>query len=111
MLNELRIGDTRRSVARSAAQLDTFASALPGLPSGVKFADTLPTFLIGGYQQLGSPMNTATDFSTSVTQIADTFTWLKDRHTLKMGADVRWERLNVVQPPSPTGTFTFTRIQ
>jgi hypothetical protein len=113
MLNELRVGDTRRRVARSAAQLDRSGSdslAIPGLPSAAKFADTLPTFLIGGYQQLGSPMNTATDFSTSVTQIADTFTWLKDRHTLKMGADLRWERLNVVQPPSPTGTFTFTSL-
>ena len=40
-----------------------------------EFPDTLPTFLIGGYQQLGSPPNTATDFGTSVTQIADTLTW------------------------------------
>ena len=50
-----------------------------------QFPNTLPTFLIGGYQQLGSPPNTATDFSTSVTQIADTLTWLKGRHTLKIG--------------------------
>ena len=63
----------------------------------------MPTFLIGGYQQLGSPPSTASDFGTSVTEIADTLTWLKGRHTFKMGADLRWERLNVVQPPSPTG--------
>ncbi len=30
-----------------------------------------------------------------MTQIADSLTWLKGRHTLKMGADLRWERLNV----------------
>ena len=75
-----------------------------------QFPDTLPTFLIGGYQQLGSPPNTASDFGTSVTQIADSLTWLKGRHTLKMGADLRWERLNVVQPPSPTGSFTFSNL-
>ena len=70
----------------------------------------MPTFLIGGYQQLGSPPSTASDFGTSVTQIADTLTWLKGRHTLKMGADLRWERLDVVQPPSPTGSFTFSNL-
>jgi hypothetical protein len=113
LLNELRIGDTRRAVGRTAAQLTTSASTalnLPGIPSTADFANTLPTFLIAGYQQLGSPPNTATDFSTSVTELADTLTWLKRRHTIKMGADLRWERLNVVQPPSPTGSFTFSNL-
>jgi Carboxypeptidase regulatory-like domain len=113
MMNELRIGDTRRSVDRVAAQLSGSASSslgLPGLPSTASFPDTLPTFLIGGYQQLGSPVSTASDFSTSVTEIADSLTWLKGRHTLKMGADLRWERLNVLQPPSPTGQFTFSSL-
>ncbi|RPH53643.1 MAG: carboxypeptidase regulatory-like domain-containing protein, partial [Acidobacteria bacterium] len=113
MLNDVRIGDTRRTVGRTAAQLTTSASAglnLPGIPSTAEFPNTLPTFLIAGYQQLGSPPNTASDFSTSVTQIANTLTWLKARHTLKMGADIRWERLDVVQPPSPTGSFTFSTL-
>ncbi|MBI2188350.1 MAG: carboxypeptidase regulatory-like domain-containing protein [Acidobacteria bacterium] len=113
LLNELRIGDTRRAVGRTAAQLSSSASSalnLPGIPSTAKFPNTLPTFLIGGYQQLGSPSNTATDFSTSVTEIADTLTWLKGRHTIKVGADWRWERLNVLQPPAPTGSFTFSNL-
>jgi hypothetical protein len=113
VFNELRIGDTRRSVDRTAAQLGGSASAtlgLPGIPSDARFPDTLPTFLIGGYQQLGSPPNTASNFNTSVTQMADSLTWLKGSHTFKIGADLRWERLNVLQPPSPTGTFTFSNL-
>ena len=113
LLNEVRLGDTRRTVRRTAAQLATSASAglnLPGIPSTAEFPNTLPTFLIAGYQQLGSPPNTATDFSTSVTEVADTFTWLKGRHTIKFGGDLRWERLNVLQPPSPTGSFTFSNL-
>ena len=113
VLNELRVGDTRRSVVRNAADLNTSASAglsLPGIPSTARFPNALPTVLIGGYQQLGSPPNTATDFSTSVTQIANTLTWLRGKHALKMGADIRWERLNVIQPPSPTGSFTFSSL-
>ena len=113
MFNELRVGDTRRTVARSAAQLEgspLTSLGLPGIPSNAQFPTTLPTFLIGGYQQLGSPVSTASDFGTSVTQIADSLTWVKGRHTLKMGADLRWERVNVVQPPSPTGSFTFSNL-
>ncbi len=113
LLNDLRIGDTRRAVGRTAAELGTSASSalnLPGIPATAKFPNTLPTFLIGGYQQLGSPSNTATDFSTSVTEIADTLTWLKGRHTVKIGADLRWTRLNVLQPPAPTGSFTFSNL-
>ena len=45
-----------------------------------------------------------------MTEIADSLTWLKGRHTIKMGADLRWERLNVIQPPSPTGQFTFSNL-
>jgi hypothetical protein len=113
VLNEVRVGNTRRTVGRTAAQLSTSAGAalsIPGIPSTAKFPDTLPTFLISGYQQLGSPPNTASDFNTSVTEVADSLTWLKGRHTLKMGMDWRWERLNVIQPPSPTGSFTFNAL-
>ncbi len=59
LLNELRVGDTRRTVARSAAELGGTASAslgLPGLPATARFPTTVPTFLIAGYQQLGSPV-------------------------------------------------------
>jgi hypothetical protein len=113
VLNEVRIGDTRRTVGRTAAQLSTSAGAalsIPGIPSNARFPNTLPTFLIAGYQQLGSPPNTASNFHTSVSEVADAVTWLKGRHTLKMGLDFRWERLDVVQPPSPTGSFTFNAI-
>jgi hypothetical protein len=110
MLNELRLGDTRRSVGRTAATFDASTLDIPGIPATANFADTLPTFFISGYQQLGSPPNTASTFNTSVTEAADTLTWLKGTHLMRAGFDWRWERLNVVQPPSPTGSFTFNAI-
>ncbi len=112
-LNELRVGDTRRRVRRSAAGVNDSASravGIPGIPTSAAFADTLPTFLIAGYQQLGSPPNSASRFETSVTQIADTFTWVRAGHTFKFGGDLRWERLNILQPPSPAGSFTFSSV-
>jgi hypothetical protein len=113
LLNELRIGDSRRSVQRSAVSLSSAAGAalnIPGIPSTAKFANTLPTFAPSGYQQIGSPTNTASDFSTTVTEVADSLTWLRGRHTVKTGLDWRWERLNVIQPPWPTGSFAFTTV-
>lgn len=112
-LNELRIGETRRAVRRSAAELDGSASIslnLPGLPATARFPNTLPTFQISGLRQLGSPANTASDFSTGVAEIADSLIWLKGRHAVKSGFDFRWERLNVIQPPSPTGSFQFSSL-
>jgi hypothetical protein len=112
-LNELRVGDTRRTVRRTAARLPGAASNtlnISGIPSYAQFPDTLPTFLIGGYEQLGSPPNTASNFSTRVTEVVDALTWLSGRHTVKLGLDWRWERLNVIQPPSPTGAFTFSNL-
>jgi hypothetical protein len=113
LLNEVRIGDTRRAVQRSAVSLNSPAGAalsIPGIPSNARFPNTLPTFAPAGYQQVGSPANTASDFSTNVTQVADSLTWLRGRHALKMGLDWRWERLNVIQPPWPTGSFVFTTV-
>ena len=114
LLNEVRFGDTRRSVLRSAAQLTSAAGSalnVAGIPSTARFPNTLPTFTFAGaYSQLGSPANTASDFNTSVSEAADTLTWVRGRHTFKAGFDWRWERLDVIQPPSPTGSFAFTAI-
>jgi hypothetical protein len=112
-LNELRVGDTGRAVRRSAARLEGPVSSalnLPGIPSTAQFPDTLPTFQISGYQQLGSPANTASDFSTNVAEVADSLSWFKGRHALKTGFDFRWEGLDVIQPPSPTGLFVFNTL-
>src|SRR5262245_27187943 len=113
LLNEVRIGDTRRSVQRSAVSLSSPAGAalnIPGIPANARFPNTLPTFAPSGYQQIGSPTSTASNFGTSVSEVADSLTWLKGRHTMKMGLDWRWERLNVIQPPWPTGSFAFTTV-
>ncbi len=56
LLNEVRVGDTRRTVGRTAAQLASSAGgalSIPGIPSTARFPNTLPTFQISGYQQLG----------------------------------------------------------
>jgi hypothetical protein len=113
LLNELRVGYTRRSIDRRATQLDSAPSAslrLPGIPTNGAFENTLPTFAIAGLQQLGPSANTASDFRTDVTQVFDALSLQHGRHSIKAGLDFRWERLNVIQPPSPTGNFSFSSL-
>lgn len=112
-LNELRIGYTRRSIDRQATSLDAPPSQslqLPGIPTNGAFENTLPTFSIAGLQHLGPSANTASDFSTDVTQIFNAVSLQRGRHSIKFGIDFRWERLDVIQPPSPTGIFNFSTL-
>ena len=111
VLNELRAGYTRRSLDRRALLLDAPPSqslGIPGIPQNGAFQNELPTFTIAGLQQLGPSANTDSLFNTDVTQVFDSLGWQRGRHSLKFGGDFRVERLNVVQPPSPTGIFNFT---
>ena len=112
-LNEFRLGYTRRSVDRDATSLDSPPSQsirLPGIPTNGAFENTLPTFTVAGLQQLGPSANTASKFRTDVTQIFNAVSTQYGRHSLKAGIDFRWERLDVIQPPSPTGNFTFSTL-
>jgi hypothetical protein len=113
ILNEFRFGYTSRSVDRNSFLLDSPPSqslGIPGIPSNAAFENVVPTFLIAGLQQLGPPTNANTDFSTNVMQIYDAVSIQHGRHSLKAGGDFRRERLNVIQPPSPTGQFTFNTV-
>jgi Carboxypeptidase regulatory-like domain/TonB dependent receptor-like, beta-barrel len=113
LLNEVRVGYTRRTVNRTGLTLDdppALALGLPGIPSNAAFDHALPTFTIDGLQQLGSPPNTNSDFRTDVTHIVDVLSWQRGAHAIKLGADLGFERLDIIQPPSPTGSFRFSTL-
>ncbi|MEP6947603.1 MAG: TonB-dependent receptor [Acidobacteriota bacterium] len=111
VVNEARFGYTSRTVnRRSKALIGSDTAVLRGLPAGAQFQDTLPTFAIAGFQQLGAAPNTVTDFSTNVVELYDAISWVKGRHSLKFGGDLRRESLDVVQPASPTGNFVFSNV-
>jgi hypothetical protein len=107
--NELRAGFTRRGFSRASMQSAGVleSTGIPGIPA-TAFPDAFPTFELAGYQQLGPPPSSNARFTTSVTEIVDAFSKVYNSHTLKIGADVRRERMDALQPPSPTGAFQFT---
>lgn len=108
-LNELRFGYTRRAVDRSSGVLDQ-PIGLAGLPVSGVFSSTLPTFVIDGYEQIGPPVSANADSKTDVTQIINVLSWQRGQHFLKVGIDWRWQRLDIVQPPAPTGLFRFSTL-
>jgi hypothetical protein len=88
VINEVRGGYTRRHVGREDLLLSSAASdatGIPGIPSNGAFNNELPTFLIAGFQQLGPSANTDSIFRTDVTEIADTVSYLRSRHSIKFG--------------------------
>jgi hypothetical protein len=111
--NEFRAGYTRRAVTQVGTQLDSPPSqaiSLPGIPSNAAFSNILPTFTINGVQQMGSPSNASLTSRTDVAEIVDMLSFWRGRHTIKAGLDFRWERLDIIQPPQPTGVFNFNTL-
>ncbi|MFN0101675.1 MAG: carboxypeptidase regulatory-like domain-containing protein [Bryobacteraceae bacterium] len=111
-VNQFRFGYTRRKFDRDSLRTGQPAgqlSLIPNIPVSA-FSDVLPTYDIVGLQQLGPPASGNASFTTSVTQIVNNYSWVRGGHSLKAGADIRLENLDVLQPPSPTGNFQFTNI-
>lgn len=111
-VNQLRFGYTRRGFGRNAmntGQPATVVTKIPNIPL-TSFDDVLPTYDVVGFQQLGPPASANANFTTSVTQFVDNFSWSKGGHSLKFGTDVRLEHLEALQPANPTGNFQFTNI-
>lgn len=102
-LNQARFGYSHRSLHQTSLQ--DGGVAVPGIPPNA-YSSVLPVFSVAGYQQIGPTAAANTDFRTSVTELLDTFSLVRGRHTLKFGADLRREALEVFNPPNPTGSFT-----
>jgi hypothetical protein len=113
LTNEVRAGYTRRSVNRQGlleSQTPSQGLNLPGIPTNAAFNNELPTFIVSGFQQLGPQANVNSIFRTDVTEIADTVSYVHGRHAVRFGVDNRISRLDVIQPPSPTGSFSFSTL-
>lgn len=111
LLNDLRLGYTRRGNSIGGATLGGTASSslgIPGIPTNAAFNNALPLFTFTGYQQLGPAANTFSQFQTSVWQLVDTVNWTHGKHSVKAGVDARWYQLNTIAPSNPTGSFAFT---
>jgi hypothetical protein len=103
-LNQFSFGYTKRDSNGTGPRNNRVI--VPGAPVN-SFSSTLPTFNVSGYQQIGAPAGANSKFSTNVEEYIDTFSLVRGSHTLKFGADIRRQALDVLQPPNPAGAYTF----
>jgi hypothetical protein len=115
LLNDVRLGYTRRSNTIAGVSLTSTPSAalgIPGIPTNAAFSNALPLFTFsstnGVFQQLGSSASTFSQYQTGVWQAVDTVSFTRARHAIQAGMDMRWYQLNAVAPTYPTGLFAFT---
>ena len=111
LLNDLRIGYTRRGNTQIGTTLGGTASSalgIPGIPTNAAFNNVLPLFTMTGFQQLGPNASTSANYQTSVGELVNTLVLSRGAHSLKAGADFRRYELNAISPPNPTGSFAFT---
>jgi len=112
LVQDLRLGYTRRGNGILGVSLGDTASAalgIPGIPTNAAFNNALPLFTFGGnYQQIGSSASTFAQYQTGVWQMVDTLLWTRGKHAIKAGLDFRWYQLNTISPSNPTGSFLFS---
>jgi outer membrane receptor protein involved in Fe transport len=70
--------------------------------------DMFPAVGIGGMLQLGPTSFSFGLRAQNQTQFADTLTWIKGKHTIKIGVDQRYIRENWINNSNPSGSFSFS---
>lgn len=70
-----------------------------------------PTAAITGLFQIGGNSNFPQGRVSDSWQFSDTVTWLKGKHAMKFGADIRYNELDNIAAFDSKGTFVFNNLQ
>ena len=70
-----------------------------------------PTAIISGLFTVGGANNFPQGRLSNAYQFSDTFTWTKSRHTIKAGADIRYNVMDNLAAFDSKGTFNFDNLQ
>jgi Carboxypeptidase regulatory-like domain len=113
-LNEFRFGLNKYDLAQFGSDFGIPKNNELGIPNGNieghPYTSGIADFNVSGFLRTGSP-----GFSNSVRigktfQFSDTFTWLFNKHSMKVGGDYRRISSTLTNPQTqPRGLFTFDR--
>ena len=122
LLNHLNLAWSRTEVANTNTGIGHIPSVELGFPADATQNVAFPRAGFPGY----GPIETSSDprayqnigstfFSDhlpdNTVEATDTVTWIKGRHAIKLGGDLKWQQLNVTQFIDPGGTFNFRNDQ
>ena len=90
-----------------------------GLPRGSFLGGALPVVEMPGYafqdvrryEGFGGAWVNNSPFSDNFAQFSDFVTWIRGRHTLRMGGEMRWQQFNTRELRAPAGWFGFRAPQ
>lgn len=123
VLNHFTAGFTRSETTRKNPAVGAADPFALGLPSNSVLGGAFPAVDFPGYgepgrsddvrsyQGIGGSFFNDLPFADNTVQLSDALTWVKGRHTLKFGGDVRWQQFNAAQLLSPGGWFNFRHLQ
>jgi hypothetical protein len=110
-VNEFRLGFNHVAIRRGVPLGGNVAPPanllVPGVPLDAQTSG-ITLFAPGGYRRVGSPGYAPTILSSQERQITDVVNMVRGKHTIAIGAEIRWSQFNIFQVPAPNGSFTFT---
>jgi carboxypeptidase family protein/TonB-dependent receptor-like protein len=116
LVNEFRLGYNRINSQRrqinfnkSSEQLLNFPGGFPGIPVAPDNGG-LPQLTFNDVSQIGSPTFLPSHEIQNSYSILDNLTWVKGKHSFKLGGEVRFEEFTIFQPAAPRGTLDFGPI-
>ena len=77
------------------------------VPNSNPLAVGLPSIAISGFSGIGDAQQPFVQRNNDVYQLTDDFSWLRGRHSLKFGLDIRSEHMFIAFINRPNGDFTF----
>jgi outer membrane receptor protein involved in Fe transport len=107
VVNEFRASLTRQNLVFIHPSFGGEWPRRLGFPSVIP-QDAFPPINIAGMLTIGRPGFAGGYRKSHVVQLADSVTWVRGRHTFKVGTDQRWIRLNFANRLNPSGSFTFS---
>jgi hypothetical protein len=109
LVNEFRFGYNRIHSQRLQFNSDKDVSGQLGIP-GVPFVPLnggLPQITFSDISTLGSPTYLPSLEIQNTFSYSDNLTYIRDRHSLKFGTEIRDEEFTIFQPAAPRGTMGF----
>jgi hypothetical protein len=116
LVNEFRLGYNRVNSQRLQLNSDKTSEQILGYPGGfpgvpnVSMNGGLPQLYFSDVSTIGSPTFLPSHEIQNTFNFLDNLTWLRGKHSLKFGTEIRLEEFTIFQPAAPRGYLDFSSI-